>query len=148
MAERDSNAPLESIRRIKIKDLKVTPLGEELVNSEAMRPYLSYAIAELTVSAQAMQDSGAIIKNLPLEQRYIWRVLRALESGFADFDSYSIKLDLPHLDDVLKREMIEELTLRLQQLVIPSRTLKGECRPFTDPPATAAAICRSSLAIL
>jgi hypothetical protein len=95
-----------------------------------------------------MQDSGAIIKNLPLEQRYIWRVLRALESGFADFDSYSIKLDLPHLDDVLKREMIEELTLRLQQLVIPSRTLKGECRPFTDPPATAAAICRSSLAIL
>jgi hypothetical protein len=39
MAERDSNAPLESIRRIKIKDLKVTLLGEELANSEAMRPY-------------------------------------------------------------------------------------------------------------
>ena len=36
-----------------------------------------------------------VLRDLPLEKRYTWRVFSALKWAFADFDDESVRLDLP-----------------------------------------------------
>src|SRR5271167_3262010 len=57
-----------------------------------------------------------VVRDLPLEKRYTWRVFSALKWAFADFEDEYVALDLPHIPEPTRSEMSKELELRLQQL--------------------------------
>jgi hypothetical protein len=67
-----------------------------------------------------------IIRDLPLEKRYTWRVLSALKWAFADFEDEYISLDLPHIPEPMRSEMTKELELRLEQLRMLLQTFSTE----------------------
>ena len=63
----------ESPKQIPLRDLKVDPTAEDLLDSAAMEPYLNLAVAMMTGG----KDTGPAIEELaalPLEKRYVWRV--------------------------------------------------------------------------
>ena len=104
------------IRTMKVRDLKVDPLAEDLARSAAMRPYMNYYEAVVKNDHQGAEDAAQQIKHLPLEQRYIWRIMSALKWGLSDFDFKTVKLDLPHLSDEERHEMVQDLEVNLIQL--------------------------------
>lgn len=116
----------KEIRWIRTKDLKTDPLADELSKSEAMRPYMNYYDAVFKHDAQSAENALAVLKDMPVEKRYIWRVISSLKWAFADFDSSTVKLDLPHIPDARKGEMVQELEIRLLQMSKLLKTLKGE----------------------
>jgi hypothetical protein len=104
------------IRTVKVMDLKGDPLAVDLAGSAAMRPYMNYYEAVVKNDHQAAEDATQQIKHLPLEQRYIWRIMSALKWGLCDFDSKTVKLDLPHLSDEERHEMVQDLEVCFIQL--------------------------------
>jgi len=81
----------DPIKQVPIRDLKVDPAAEDLLDSPAMKPYL-----DLMVAKMGGKDTGPAIEELaalPLEQRYVWRVASALKWAFADFDTESVEAD-------------------------------------------------------
>ena len=79
------------IENIPIADLKSEEGAEDLAGSVAMRPYLRPAQAVIT--QKGLKEAVAEIGQLPLEERYLWRVLSALKWGFADFDNVNVVID-------------------------------------------------------
>jgi hypothetical protein len=61
------------------------PGAEELASSAEMRPYIEFAMAVMK-GADPTPELEAI-RQLPLEKRYVWRIVSALRWGFADFDT-------------------------------------------------------------
>jgi hypothetical protein len=114
-----------NIVRMKFKDIKTDPIGDALARSEESRPYVNYYDAVLMSGQTARDEALKVIRELPLEKRYIWRVLSALKWGLADFDSENLKLDLPYLSPAERSEMLGELQIRAQQLSILIDKLKG-----------------------
>ena len=78
-------------KRIPIRDLKVEPEVEQLLESTAMEPYMNLAVAMMG----GTDPNPAILQllALPLEQRYVWRVVSALKWAFADFDTVTVDAD-------------------------------------------------------
>jgi len=97
-------------------DLKADALAVDLAGSAAMRPYMNYYEAVVRNDDQAAEEAAQQIKHLPLEQRYIWRIMSALKWGLSDFDSKTVKLDLPYLSDEERHEMVQNLEVCLTQL--------------------------------
>jgi hypothetical protein len=91
-------------------------LAVDLAESAAMRPYMNYYEAVVRNNDRAADNAAQQIKHLPLEQRYIWRIMSALKWGLSDFDSKTIKLDLPHLSGEERHEMVQDLEVCLTQL--------------------------------
>ena len=114
------------IRWINTKDIQADPVANELAKSEAMRPYMNYHVAALKNDLHEAHNALAVIKDLPVEKRYIWRVFSTLKWALADFDSNTVKLDLPHIPGARKVEIIQELQIRLLQLEKLLKTVKGE----------------------
>jgi len=84
---------------VPIKDLKVEEGAEELLHSLLMRPYIEAAKAFLQ-----NKDASKVIADiaaLPLEKRYVWRIVSALKWGFADFDSGSVAIEMAQLVSTL-----------------------------------------------
>jgi hypothetical protein len=50
-----------------------------------------------------------VVRDLPLETPYTWRVFSALKWAFADFEDEYIALDLPHIPEPTWSEMTKEL---------------------------------------
>lgn len=93
------------LKRVKIKHLKIDPIGKELSNSEGVRPYVDFFIA----IEQKKDPMLALekLQSLTLAERYTWRVLSALQWAFGDFDSASIQLDLDTMPDADKRRLLD-----------------------------------------
>src|SRR5712691_12552187 len=98
----------EPIKQVPIRDLKVEPEAEDLMDSPAMQPYMNLARAVM-----GHEDVGPAIEEitvLPLEKRYTWRVASALKWAFADFENLSVvadrrtlsQADLDRLVDLLR----------------------------------------------
>jgi hypothetical protein len=101
MAENDNKT-----RQVPIRDLRSIEGAEELSTSPDMEPYLRLAMADL--QGADPKPLLAAIQQLPLERRYVWRVVSALKWAFADFDSANVTADketLPAED----RERVLEL---------------------------------------
>lgn len=80
----------------------------ELFNLPAMRPYDKYI--EALMKNQSEDAALARIAELPLESRYLWRILSALKWAFADFDSVAVMADrdtLPTEDIMAMRAALE-----------------------------------------
>jgi hypothetical protein len=63
-------------------------------------------------------------RDSPLEKRYTWRVFSALKWAFADFDDECVRLDLPHIREAKRTEMVRELEIRLQQMAMLLKVFK------------------------
>jgi hypothetical protein len=124
-ADRGRAGPME-MHKVSLKDIRVDPLAHELATSEGTRPYLDCLIKGYRDNAVGLEAALEVIRDLPLEKRYTWRVFSALKWAFADFEDEYVALDLPHIPEPTRSEMTKELELRLHQLRMLLETFHTE----------------------
>jgi hypothetical protein len=104
------------MHNVSLRGVKVDPLAHELATSERTQPYLDCLIKAYRNNAVGLEAALQVVRDLPLEKRYTWRVFSALKWAFADFEDEYVGLDLPHIPEPTRSEMTKELELRFQQL--------------------------------
>jgi hypothetical protein len=109
-----------------LKDIKIDPLAEELASAKEAQPYIDYFMKAYRNDAAGAEAALKVLRDLPLEQRYTWRVFSALKWAFADFDDECVKLDLPYLPESKRSEIVKELELRFRQLQMLLRVFRSE----------------------
>lgn len=109
---------------IPLKEIAIDPLAQELVRSEQARPYTNYFMKAYSNDAAGIESALQVLRDLPLEKRYTWRVFSALKWAFADFDDECVKLDLPHIPETKRVEMLKELQIRSLQLEMLLKVFK------------------------
>jgi hypothetical protein len=114
------------MHNVPLRGIKVDPLAHELATSEGNRPYLDCVIKAYRNNAVGLEAALQVVRDLPLEKRYTWRVFSALKWAFADFDNEYVALDLPHIPEPTRSEMTKELELRFQQLQMLLQTFHTE----------------------
>src|ERR1035438_9790574 len=111
-------------RIVPINDIKTEPGADELIRSEKMKPYL--ALIKANMGGQDTQPYLAALAAVPLEDRYVWRVISALKWGFCDFDSQSARADLHTLSDRDLEIVAEPLAIRAIQFCLFVQALLGQ----------------------
>ena len=114
----------DEMKMIPIADLRTEPGSEELVRSDSMKPYLEVLKAEM--SGRDTGPALAALAALPLEQRYVWRVISALKWGLCDLDTESVSADVKTLSEQELKTVAEPLALRAMQLSLFTKALVGE----------------------
>ncbi len=109
---------------ILLKEIAIDPLAQELARSEQSRPYIDYFMKDCSNDGAGIKNALRVLRDLPLEKRYTWRVLSALKWAFADFDDECVRLDLPHIPEAKRTEMVKELEIRLQQMAMLLKVFK------------------------
>ena len=123
MDEKNSD---DSTKQMPIRDLKVDPAAEDLMDSLAMQPYMNLALAVM-----GHRDVGPAVKEiaaLPLEKRYTWRVASALKWAFADFENLSVVADRRTLNQEDLDALVDLLRVRPIQFCLFLAALFGEER--------------------
>jgi hypothetical protein len=118
-----TNRPNET-DTVPIEDLKTEEGAEELADSAMMRPYVR--LAEAVMTHQGLREAMAEIADLPLEQRYLWRVLSALKWAFADFDNVSVAIDRKTLRPEEREKVVDLIQHRPVQFCMLLKTLLGD----------------------
>jgi hypothetical protein len=98
--------------------------AQDLVRSERMKPYLAFLKAQM--SGQDTEPYLAALAALPLEERYVWRVISALKWAFCDLDTESAIADLHTLSEDDLKKVVEPLSLRAIQYCLFVNALVGE----------------------
>jgi hypothetical protein len=98
--------------------------AQELVRSEKMKPYL--ALLKAQMSGQDTEPYLAALAALPLEERYVWRVISALKWAFCDLDTENATADVRTLSEADLKKVVEPLSLRAIQLCLFVNALLGE----------------------
>jgi hypothetical protein len=109
---------------IPIKNLKAEDGAVDITDSPAMRPYVR--LAEAVMTQQGLKEAVAEIAQLPLEQRYLWRILSALKWGFADFDNVGIAIDRKTLRPEDRQKVVALIKHRPVQFCMFLKVLLGE----------------------
>ena len=112
------------IRSIAISELNIEEGAQELVRSEKMKPYL--ALLKAQMRGQDTEPYLAALAALPLEERYVWRVISALKWAFCDLETESAIADLHTLSEEDLKKVVEPLTLRATQFCLFVNALLGE----------------------
>jgi hypothetical protein len=112
------------ISRVPISELHSEDGAQELVRSEKMKPYL--AILKAKIAGQDTEPHLAALAALPLEERYVWRVISALKWAFCDLDTESAIVDLHTLSEADLKKVVEPLSLRAIQFCMFVNALIGE----------------------
>ena len=110
-------------KKVPIKNLKSEEGAEDMVRSENMQPYLR--LAEALLKNQGLKEAVSAIGDLPLEERYLWRVLSALKWGFADFDSVNVVIDRKTLKPEDRMKVVELIQHRPVQFCLFLKALVG-----------------------
>lgn len=111
-------------RRLPISEIKTESGAEELVRSERMKPYL--ALLKAQMGGQDAEPYLAALAALPLEVRYVWRVVSALKWAFCDLETESATADLHTLSEEDLKKVVEPLALRATQFCLFVNALVGE----------------------
>ena len=98
--------------------------ARDLVRSERMKPYLAFLKAQ--ISGEDTEPYLAALAALPLEERYVWRVMSALKWAFCDLDTENAIADLHTLSEEELRKVVEPLSLRAIQFCLFVNALIGE----------------------
>ena len=98
--------------------------AQELVRSEKMKPYL--ALMKAQIAGQDTEPYLAALAALPLEERYVWRVISALKWAFCDLDTENAIADVHTLSEEDLKKVVEPLPLRAIQLCMFVNALIGE----------------------
>lgn len=107
-----------------ISSIKVEDGARDLVRSEKMKPYLELLKAQI-----GGHDTGPFVEalaNVPLEDRYAWRVVSALKWAFCDLETENLIADLETLSAADVKKLIEPLQMRTLQFSIFILTMLGE----------------------
>jgi|SRR5579884_1798449 len=121
--ERYRMADEDQTKRVSTKELKSGDLAEDLMSSPAMTPYLR--LAEAMLQIKPGEDPVTRIAELPLEERYVWRVASALKWAFADFDNLSVAVDRKTLRVEDRQKLLDVLRDRPIQFCLFLKTLLG-----------------------
>ncbi len=111
------------IEQIDIHQIRQEDGAEEFWKLPAMAPYLRYSIA--LAKGESTQEAEREIVALPLEKRYVWRILFALGAAVADFDSETVELDRATLSKQDRERVIDSVRLRPLQFCLFLRALLG-----------------------
>jgi hypothetical protein len=98
--------------------------AQELVRSEKMKPYL--ALMKAQIAGQDTEPYLAALAALPLEERYVWRVISALKWAFCDLDTENAIADVHTLSEEDLKKVVEPLSLRAIQFCMFVNSLIGE----------------------
>lgn len=109
--------PKSEVVQVRVKDLRDlewTPgLADALVNS--LDPaYIEYFTA--ASSGASTEKAEKAIAAISEDKRYLTRVLDSLDNAFADADTETAKLDLPHMRDRKPEAIKDYLQFRLRQI--------------------------------
>jgi hypothetical protein len=111
-------------KMIPISELLTEEGSEELVQSESMKPYMDVLLAEM--KGEDTSKVLAALSALPLEQRYVWRVISALKWGLCDLETENVAADIATLSAEDLKMVAEPLELRAMQLSLFVKALVGE----------------------
>jgi hypothetical protein len=114
----------EKINSLSISDIHSEDGAQELVRSERMKPYL--ALMKAQIGGQDTEPYLAALAALPLEERYVWRVISALKWAFCDLDTENAMADLHTLSEADLKKVVEPLSLRAIQFCMFVNALIGE----------------------
>ncbi len=120
----DENDGDDSTKHVPIRDLKMEPEAEDLLNSTAMEPYMNLAMAMM-----GGKDTGPAVEKLaalPLEKRYVWRVASALKWAFADFDTLTVEADRQTIPPEDRKQLLDLLQHRPLQFCLFLSALFGQ----------------------
>jgi hypothetical protein len=114
------------MHKVPLKEIKIDPLAHELATSQETQPYLDCCKKAYSNNTTGLEAALQVVRDLPLEKRYTWRVFSALKWAFADFEDEYVKLDLPHISEPKRSEIAKELELRFLQLQILVKAFHAE----------------------
>jgi hypothetical protein len=114
----------EKIRNLPISEIHSEEGAQDLVRSERMKPYLALLRAQM--AGQDTEPHIAALAALPLEERYVWRVISALKWAFCDLETESAIADFRTLSEEDRVKVAEPLTLRATQFCLFVNALLGE----------------------
>ena len=114
----------ERINSLPISDIHSEDGAQELVRSERMKPYL--ALMKAQIGGQDTEPYLAALAALPLEERYVWRVISALKWAFCDLDTENAIADVRTLSEEDLKKVVEPLSLRAIQFCLFVNALIGE----------------------
>jgi hypothetical protein len=102
-----------AIRTKDVKDIEFTPGLAEALTKSLDASYLEYFISDS--SGRNPKEAKRRIAAIPEDKRYLTRVLDSLDTAFADFDTETAKLDLPHMTNRSPEAIKHFLEFRQQQ---------------------------------
>ena len=118
-----------SHRKIPLKKIKAEEGSQELVDSAKMRPYLALLKASYQNDNAGVAKAVDDLKNLKVEDRYLWRVASALKWAFADFDSETVGADMSTIETDDDRKRLSELfAVRPTQFCLLMKAILGKER--------------------
>ena len=116
--------PDERIANLPISEIHSEDGAQELVRSERMKPYL--ALLKAQIGGQDTEPFLTALAALPLEERYVWRVISALKWAFCDLETENAIADFRTLSEEDRVRVAEPLTLRATQFCLFVNALIGE----------------------
>jgi len=116
--------PDERIANLPISEIHSEDGAQELVRSERMKPYL--ALLKAQIGGQDTEPFLTALAALPLEERYVWRVISALKWAFCDLETENAIADFRTLSEEDRVRVAEPLTLRATQFCLFINALIGE----------------------
>ena len=109
-----SEGKVASVRVKDVNAFQLTPGLADALSASLDTSYLEYIAADC--SGASTKDAERRIAAIPEDKRYLTRVLDSLDSVFADFDTETAKLDLPHMQNRKPEAIKRYHEVRLQQL--------------------------------
>jgi hypothetical protein len=104
------------VASVRVKDMNIfelTPGLADALTASLDPSYLEYFTA--ACSGRGTKEAERRIAAIPEDKRYLTRVLDSLDSAFADFDTETAMLDLPHMKNRKPEAIKRYLEFRLQQ---------------------------------
>lgn len=111
-------------RPVSLKDLKTEDGANELAASPDLKPYHDFSVALMKGSNGEEQLDA--LRKIPLEKRYIWRVVSALQWAFADYDSEWVRADMRTVSQEDFTKVLELIIMRPTQFCLLLKALVGE----------------------
>jgi hypothetical protein len=112
------------ITNLPTNEVKSENGAQDLVRSERMKPYL--ALLKAQIGGQDTEPFLTALAALPLEERYVWRVISALKWAFCDLETENAIADFRTLSEEDRVRVAEPLTLRATQFCLFINALIGE----------------------
>ena len=104
------------VASVRVKDMNIfelTPGLADALTASLDPSYLEYFTA--ACSGRGTKEAERRIAAIPEDKRYLTRVLDSLDSAFADFDTETAMLDLPHMQNRKPEAIKRYLEFRMKQ---------------------------------
>jgi hypothetical protein len=102
-----------SVRVKDLSDFQLTPGLADALTASLDVSYREYFVA--ACSGSSTKEAKRRIGAIPEDKRYLTRILDSLDNGFADFDTETAMLDLPHMQNRKPEAIKRYLEFRLRQ---------------------------------